>query len=82
MPLKIPITPSPLNDPLLSSIYFEIPQTYFRDYGYRLMHRFSHAYYMSPPMHLEKHIIPLVPEISTEKYKFHFQDMPNTASGR
>lgn len=65
----------PLYDPILSSVHFKSPWTYFRDYGYRLLSRFAHAYYMGPPMLLENHVMPLIPEIRPEAYKKHFRDM-------
>ncbi|KAF9474942.1 hypothetical protein BDN70DRAFT_814888 [Pholiota conissans] len=65
----------PLYDPILSSIYIKSPWTYFRDYGYRLMRRFGHSYYSCPPMLLEMHVMPLVPEFSVNKCIYHFQEM-------
>ena len=70
-----PIHPFSLYDPLLSSVYFKGPWTDFHDYGDRLLSRFAHTYYLCPPMLLELHAMPLVPEYNAQSSIRHFQDM-------
>ena len=70
-----PIYPFSLYDPLLSSVHVKSPWTQFRDYGFRLMSRFAHTYYLGRPMLLENHVMPLVPEYNPQSSIRHFQDM-------
>ena len=70
-----PIYPFSLYDPLLSSVHVKSPWTQFRDYGFRLMSRFAHTYYLGGPMLLENHVMPLVPEYNPQSSIRHFQDM-------
>jgi hypothetical protein len=49
--------------------------TYFRDYGYRILTRFAHSFYLCDPMMLENHIMPCIPEFNPESSSRHFLDM-------
>ena len=79
VPYYVPLNPD-------AQPHFKSCWTYFRDYGYRILPRFSHSFYMCEPMKLEQHVMPLVPEFKSSKpgryfHEMHFQPRPIGRSG-